>query len=172
MGCGSSIPVLSSIKPNGNNTNRSSNIRTVKDTSNNKSNRLSPINSRQKLSIGKQKRVENLEAFTLICLDEHFNDNDKQLRPIIDYIYYFDDINECEEFISNVNKNHFIFFIVSSQHVTQIVSHVHDLLQLVGIYVFQSNRKDNYRRENDENYWMKRYVKVKIKLYLSLEINR
>ncbi|CAF1350592.1 unnamed protein product [Rotaria sp. Silwood1] len=152
MGCGSSFSVLPSIK-----NNKSSTTRLTNDTSTNKTSKLPSINSELK-----ENREINLEPFTLVCLDEHFNNNnDKQLRSIIDYVYCFNDFNQCEEFIIDINKNNFIFFIVSNEHFTNIISHIHELSQVIAIYVFQDNKKFNYKKENIDKHWTNRYSKMK-----------
>ncbi len=154
MGCGSSFPIVPSLK------NKSSNGTT--NTSVNKSGKLPPINSQKKLTKDNDKREKNLEPFTLICLDgDHFNENDKKLRSIIDYIYCFNDVDQCEEFIKNINQNNFIFFIVSNQYFTNIVSHIHELPQIIAVYVFQEKKPNNYRKESSDKQWAKRYSKVK-----------
>jgi len=139
MGCGSSFSVLPSI------INKE-----------NKSGKLPPIISQEK-SI-KQKRLDNFEPFTLVCLVDDFNDNDQELRSVIDYVRCFDDLEECEQFILNNNtKNDQLFFIVSSQYATNIVSHIHDLTQIISIYIFQQNRSNII-----DDRWTRRYSKVNI----------
>jgi hypothetical protein len=150
MGCGSSFSALPSIK-NNKSTINSSNI---------KSGKLPPIKSQQKSIKNKENRDKNLEPFTLICLDENFDENDKQLRAIIDYVYCFNDFDKCEEFILNIDQNNFIFFIVSSEYFTNIISHIHELSQIIAIYVFQDNKSNNYRKQNIDKHWIKRYSKV------------
>jgi len=152
MGCGSSFSIL----PSNNNNNKKS----INGTSNVKSGKLPPINSRQKSIKKKDNREKNLEPFTLICLDEYFDENDKQLRSIIDYIYCFNDLDKCEEFILNNTQNNFLFFIVSHKYFTNIISHIHDLSQILAIYVFQDNKLNNSRKENFDKHWTKRYSKV------------
>jgi hypothetical protein len=145
MGCGSSFRIL----PSPNHNNKPSNS---KPTSNITKGKLPPIHSEQKST---KNRDKNLEPLTLICLDEHFDENDKQLRSIIDYVRCFNDLDTCEEFIQNIDQNNFIFFIVSSEDFTNIISHIHELSQILAIYVFQDNRKSNI-----DKHWTKRYSKV------------
>jgi hypothetical protein len=152
MGCGSSFPILPSIKNH--NTTKPSNTKTTTGRANIKSGKLPPIKSDEKLNKNKEKREKNLEPFTLVCLDEHFHENDKQLRSIIDYVFSFDDLEKCEEFITDSNHQTFIFFIVSSEYFTNMISHIHDLSQLIAIYVFQDNKS------NIDKHWTKRYSKV------------
>jgi len=139
MGCGSSSSVLPSI------INKE-----------NKSGKLPRIISQEK-SI-KQKRLDNFEPFTLVCLVDDFNDNDQELRSVIDYVRCFDDLEECEQFILNNNtKNNQLFFIVSSQYATNIVSNIHDLTQIISIYILQQNRSNII-----DDRWTRRYSKVNI----------
>ena len=158
MGCGSSFQTLPSI----NKTNKSLNS---KPTSNQTNGRLPPIkNSEEKSMKKKGNREKNLEPFTLICFDENFNENDRDFRSIIDYISSFNHLNQCEEFIQNLPSNHFIFFIISSEYVTNIISHIHELPQILAIYVFQSNKTKNY----PDKHWTKRYSKVKTSYFIRL----
>lgn len=155
MGCGSSFSTLPSIK-----SNKTSNARTTANTTTNKSNKLPPINSERKATGVQEKRDKNLEPFTLICLDEHFSENDKQIRSILDYVCCFNDIDECETYIKDINKSNFIFFIVSSEHFNSIVSHIHDLSQVIAIYVLKNNERSYSKKENVDKHWTKRYTKV------------
>ena len=86
MGCGSSFSVVHSI------------VKTKH-------------HSTEKLPLIKcQERLENFEPFTLVCLDENFDDdNDKQLRSIIDYVRCFNDFQQCEQFILNNNQKKKIY---------------------------------------------------------------
>ena len=156
MGCGSSFAVAPTA--NGKSSNKTA---TTTGTLVSKSGKLPSIVPQQKSFKRKDKRDKNLEPFTLICLDEHFDENDKQLRSIIDFVFCFNDFDKCEEFIKDLNQNSFIFFIVSSKHFTDIISHIHELSQIIAIYVFQDNKLNNNRKENIDKHWTKRYSKVK-----------
>jgi hypothetical protein len=151
MGCGSSFPTIPSISRN----NKPSNAKPPSNTARGK---LPPIHSEQKTNKTQDK---NLEPLTLICLDENFHEDDKQLRSIINYVRCFNKLAQCEEFIQNIEQNNFIFFIVSSEDFTNIISHIHELPQLLAIYVFQDNNKSkNSRKDNIDKHWTKRYSKV------------
>lgn len=141
MGCGSSFPILSSIN----------NRKGITDSSNIKSGKISP----EKLN---KNREKNLESFTLICLDENFQETDKQLRKIIDYVYCFNNLKKCEDFILNNYQNSFLFFIVSIEYFTNIISHIHDLSQILAIYVYQNNQSN--KKQFIDKQWTKRYLKV------------
>jgi len=167
MGCGSSFSVLPSII-----NKKKSEI--SKDNSDDKSGKLPPIISREKTRRSfkqKQQRSDNFEPFTLICLDNDINDDDKQLRSVIDYLHCFNDLEECEQFILN-NKNTYdhLFFIVSNQYATNIVSHIHVLPQIIAIYILQQNTSDNERKDIIDDRWIKRYSKVKYYSFL-FEVN-
>ncbi|CAF4688692.1 unnamed protein product [Rotaria socialis] len=157
MGCGSSFPVLPSI-----NNNKSPKTRITPNTSTNKSSKLPPISPEQKSIREKEGKAKNFEPFTLICLDEHFNENDKQLRSIVDYVCCFNDLDECEQSVKDINTNSVIFFIVSSEHFNNIVSHIHELSQVIAIYVFKDNKQNDYKKENIDKHWTKRYSKVSV----------
>jgi len=149
MGCGSSfsiLPLKSQIS---------------KDNSADKSSKLPPIISQNKTQ--KPNRLDNFEPFTLICLDDNFDDNDKEFRSVIDYLRCFNDFKQCEEFIlNNNNKYDHLFFIVSNKYATNIVSHIHDLTQIIAIYILQQNISNNNRQDVIDDRWTKRYSKVKL----------
>jgi hypothetical protein len=156
MGCGSSFPIVPSII----NNNKKS------DISNDNSDRLPPIISREKPQKSirfKEKRSENFEPFTLIWLDDDYDDNDQEFRSIIDYLRCFDDFEKCEEFIqTNNNKYDYLFFIVSNQYATNIISHIHDSTQIISIYILQQNISNDKAKKNViDQKWTKRYTKVK-----------
>lgn len=145
MGCGSSLPIKSTI-------------RSTKPAKVNQTNgKLPPINLSEKST---KNREKNLEALTLICLDEHFDENDKQLRSIVDYIRCFRRLDQCEEYILSIPKNNFVFFIVANEFFTEIISHIHESSQILGIYVLQDTKSKNSRQDNVEKHWTKRYSKV------------
>lgn len=150
MGCGSSFPKSSTI-----------NNKIFKNNSNIKNGKINPEKSNKN-------REKNFELFTLICLDENFEENDKQLRKIIDYIYCFKNLNQCEEFILNNHKNNYLFLIISIEHFTNIISHIHDLSQIIAIYVYQNNQS-NKKQFNDKQ-WTQRYSKVNIISFILLKI--
>lgn len=141
MGCGSSFSITPSIIHNRNKTDEV--------------NKLPPITLRRK-KIQKENRLENFEPFTLICLDE----NNEEFKSVIDYVCYFNDLEQCEEFILNNNNTYdHLFFIVSDQYATDIVSHIHDLTQIISIYIIQEKTSNN-RKNIIDNKWTKRYSKV------------
>ena len=150
MGCGSSLPIKSTI--------RSTKPANTKGNFNQTNGKLPPINLSEKST---KIREKNLEALTLICLDEHFDENDKQLRSIVDYIRCFHRLDQCEEYILSIPKNNFVFFIVSNAFFTEIISHIHESSQILAIYVLQDTKSRNSRQDNVEKHWTKRYSKVK-----------
>ncbi|CAF1089265.1 unnamed protein product [Rotaria sordida] len=158
MGSGSSFTILSST------SNTKTNSEIITDDSTDKSSKLPQIISQEKIQKSikqKQKRLENFEPFTLIYLDNDFDDNDKKFQSTIDFICCFNDLEQCEQFILNKNKNEHLFFIVSSQYATNIVSHVHDLTQIIAIYILQQDISNINRKDTIDDKWTKRYSKVK-----------
>jgi len=111
--------------------------------------------------------LDNFEPFTLVYLDDDFDENDKEFRSVIDYLQCFNDFEKCEEFIlNNNNKYDHLFFIVSNQYVTNIVSHIHDLTQIIAIYILQQDVSNNRRKDLIDDRWIKRYSKVKYYSFL------
>ena len=154
MGCGSSLSKVSSTaKKKSLLSSPAKKVGALK----NKAGQLPPIGSQKKLAKTKGKRSENLEPLTLVCLDKQFNDKDKQLRSIIDHVSCFNRIEQCEAFLLEVDQRHSIFLIISAEHFIEIISHVHDLPQVVSVYVTQSNRS---HKDQIDKQWMKRYSKV------------
>ena len=146
MGCGSSFSLLPTI------VNEKQKSVLSNENSTNKSDRLPPI-------ISPEKRLDNLEPLTLISLGNSIDENDQEFRSIIDYLRCFNDFEQCEEYLLNNNKSYdHLFFIVSNKYATNIISHIHDLTQIIFIYIFEQNTSNH--QQIDEK-WTKRYTKVR-----------
>jgi hypothetical protein len=143
MGCGSSLSILPSK-----NKNKVVDSVATSDTSIPKSGRLPSI-------VSADKREENLEPFTLVCLEKRFDENDQELRSIIDYICFFNDVDRCGEFLKDSTRRNGIFLIVSSEHCTGLISHIHEVAAIIAIYVFQAQKGKHIDKQ-----WAKRYAKV------------
>jgi hypothetical protein len=168
MGCGSSFLVLPSI------ISKKNKLDIPRDNPSHKSDKLPPIISQertQKSIKQKRERLDNFEPFTLICLDDDFDENDQELRSIIDYVRCFNDLEQCEDFIlNNQNKSDHLFFIVSNQYATNIISHIHDVTQIINIYILEQNTSNHKRKDLTDDRWTKRYSKVKYYSF-SFEVN-
>ncbi|CAF1509220.1 unnamed protein product, partial [Adineta ricciae] len=141
MGCGSSLSV---------HKNKIVDSTATSNTSIFKSSKLPSINK------SAEKREENLEPFTLACLGKHFDENDPDFRSVINYICCFNDSDQCEEFLKDSNRKTGIFFIVSYQYLTNLISHIHELPQILAIYIHQDDKSKHI-----DKHWTKRYAKIK-----------
>ncbi|CAF1152950.1 unnamed protein product [Didymodactylos carnosus] len=101
----------------------------------------------------------NLESYVLLWLDGDINkthDNIetlKELRQVINYIQTFDDIEQCESYIREI-QNEKVLLIVSGSIGRRITSRIHDLTQFSGFYVYCQDKASNEK-------WAKSYSKVK-----------
>ena len=134
MGCGSSIPTSSSINPQ--KSKSSTTIKTTNTSTTDKHSKFPSIHQRR----------DNLEPLTLVLLNDRFNENDKQLRAIIDYVIQFDHLDECEQYLTDPNLNTFIFLIISSENLHPFISRIHHLSKIHSIYLIESNQSKNYSR--------------------------
>lgn len=109
----------------------------------------------------KYEKYENFEPFTLVCLDDEFYDYEQCFQSIIDYICCFDDLKQCEKFIVNSGKYDYFFFIVSNGYAKIVIPNIHDLTQIITIYIIQQNILTTKNNEVIDDDWIKRYSKVK-----------
>lgn len=87
-----------------------------------------------------EKRLENLELFTLIYLHDEFNEEIREkLRLTIDYLCYFNDFDQCEQFIAKRNSSEKLFVVVSSLFAQKFISTNHNVKQINFIYIFERN---------------------------------
>ncbi|CAF1378432.1 unnamed protein product [Rotaria sordida] len=83
----------------------------------------------------------------------------KQLKAKLENSVTFNDINDFKKFIK-IHDNQTIVLIVSGSYGRQIVPEVHNLTQLLAIYVYCANIEPNIQ-------WTKNYTKVSL---LKLEV--
>jgi len=108
----------------------------------------------------------NLELITLIWLDKMVNGTEEnrqtqdKLRSIINYLETFDNCLECEDYIRNrINdKQDKIILIVSGRLGEEITERIHQLKQIISIYVFCFDKEKN-------QIWANKYQKVFIETY-------
>jgi hypothetical protein len=100
----------------------------------------------------------HLETACLIWLDSNVNSDEnrgvqQRLRSIINYFKKFNDIQQCQTYVEQQSKTDRLVLIVSGKLVRQIVARIHQLQQVVSIYVYCANK---------EAYiiWCRDYVKV------------
>jgi hypothetical protein len=106
------------------------------------------------------KHNDNLEIFSLIWLDSLVNqsaeivDCQRKLRNSINYIKTFEDSNQCEQYIRNRSSNDRLILIVSGRFGQQILPGIHNLRQVIAIYVYCMHKQANAQ-------WTKKFNKVK-----------
>ncbi|UJR24711.1 hypothetical protein I4U23_006085 [Adineta vaga] len=104
----------------------------------------------------------NLELLTLIWLDKLANATtenrhiQEKLRGKINYLRIFDNSQDCEHYIRNVidDKQEKLILIVSGRLGPEITERVHDLKQIVSIYVFCFDQQKN-------ELWASKYKKIR-----------
>ena len=98
--------------------------------------------------------MTNTEDFIIVWLDENkekttdYFDTKHQLRYVIQYLQIFSDTDECIDFITSQRMNS-IFFLVSETLSKTVISHVHELTQVVSIYLLgnlESHYFENYSK--------------------------
>jgi hypothetical protein len=111
-----------------------------------------------------QEKNKNLEFTTLIWLDKHVYEQQKQqvstgptreqLRSIINYMEVFDQLDACQHYIENVDKQEEIVLIVSGTYAMEILPKIHHQIQLRSVYIYCMNKQE-YQN------WVKQFPKVK-----------
>ena len=82
------------------------------------------------------------------------------LRGIINSLLTFDNCQSCEHFIKHQinDREEKIVLIVSGQLGQEIIENIHQLKQIISIFVFCGNKQRN-------ELWAKNYPKVDLLLY-------
>jgi hypothetical protein len=83
---------------------------------------------------------KNLEIFSLIWLDENVNvkdtrDTEQKRRPIINRLKKFQYVKQCQEYIEQRSKKDRLILIVSDQLGQEIIPSIHNIRQVMSIYV-------------------------------------
>ena len=120
------------------------------------------------VTVGKLKKVKNhaglrsrgMEDTIIVWFDPNISVSDEnilgslnQLRPLINTIKIFTDVNECLDFFSHVKKE-IIFMIVSGTAGKQLVPEIEKMTHIDSIYVFCINKSQH-------QLWAKQYRKVR-----------
>ena len=151
MGCGSSVPIASSLGQK----------KSVPPTSG----RLPPIKRDEKSLPKSTTRPSNLEPLTLVCFDDHFLSYRKELQSIIDDFHSFAQLDQCEEFLTDPSQQSAcIFLLISSKSFVDLLSRVQHLPQVDSIYLL-----DEHQRIRVDPQWKRRYPKVRLRLASSRE---
>ncbi|CAF3754955.1 unnamed protein product [Adineta steineri] len=102
---------------------------------------------------------KSLEIFSLIWLDASVNvkdtrDTEVKLRSIINHIKKFQDIKLCQHYIEQTSQKDRLVIIVSGRLGLEIVPYIHQLRQVISIYVYCMDKKNNEQ-------WALKFAKVK-----------
>ncbi|CAF3912977.1 unnamed protein product, partial [Adineta steineri] len=102
---------------------------------------------------------KSLEIFSLIWLDanegvEDTRDTEVKLRSIINHIKKFQDVKQCQQYIEQRSKNDRLILIVSDRLGLEIVPNIHQLRQVISIYVCCKDKKNNEQ-------WTYKFTKIK-----------
>lgn len=99
------------------------------------------ISSKENFELAVKRRCA-VQNYSLVWLDSYidgkYQNSIDDLRKSIQKIDYFIDIDQCIDFITDMNDEK-IFLIISHSSVTQILSILHEISQLKSIYIFGDN---------------------------------
>jgi hypothetical protein len=104
-----------------------------------------------------EKKSEDLEMFYLIWLDSNSSgerDTEQKLRSIINQLKKFTNVKQCEEYIKQTSDQDRLILIVSGSLGREIVPLIHDIRQVISIYVYCMNKQLNEG-------WSSKYSKVR-----------
>jgi hypothetical protein len=91
----------------------------------------------------KLRRQLNVQNFVLVWLDSKMNGHDEEhhhrsineFRHIVDTINTFIDVDQCVDFLSDIEDQK-IFLIISDVFGQQLITLIHDISQLYSIYIY------------------------------------
>ncbi|CAF0776897.1 unnamed protein product [Adineta steineri] len=103
---------------------------------------------------------KSLEIFSLIWLDANVNvkgtrDTEVKLRSIINHIKKFQDVKQCQQYIEQTSQKDRLILVVSGRLGQEIVPSIHQLRQVISIYVYCIDKKNNEQ-------WTFKFSKVKL----------
>ncbi|CAF3901821.1 unnamed protein product [Adineta steineri] len=102
---------------------------------------------------------KSLEIFSLIWLDANVNvkdtrDTEVKLRSVINRIKKFQDVKRCQQYIEQTSQKDRLILIVSGRLGREIVPYIHQLRQVISIYIYCVNKKSNEQ-------WTHKFAKIK-----------
>ncbi|CAF1181927.1 unnamed protein product [Adineta steineri] len=102
---------------------------------------------------------KSLEIFSLIWLDANVNvkdtrDTEVKLRSIINHIKKFQTIKQCQQYIEQTSQKDRLVIIVSGRLGQEIVPCIHQLRQVISIYVYCMDKTNNEQ-------WAFQFTKIK-----------
>jgi hypothetical protein len=91
---------------------------------------------------------QQLEIFSLIWLDTNVNVKDtrnteQNLRSIINHLKKFQDVKQCQEYIEQSSPIDRLVLIVRGRMGQEIVPVIHQLRQVISIYVYCTDKQKN-----------------------------
>jgi hypothetical protein len=101
---------------------------------------------------------------TTLWLDVEVNTNpenrktEQKLRTLINPLKTFDNKNQCEKYIRSVSAQEQLLLIVSGGLGRELVPHIHNLPQVIAIYVYCKDKKAIEP-------WAINFTKVNIHIY-------
>jgi hypothetical protein len=103
---------------------------------------------------------QRLESFLLIWLDHNVNVNctentEQKLRSIINNLKKFQDVKQCQQCIEQRSQKDRIVLIVNGRLGREIVPRIHQLRQVISIYVYCTDQKGNME-------WSSKFSKVRL----------
>lgn len=122
------------------------------------------MSAKKVLSKTSSNSKEDSETFITIWLDADVNvyeenrQAQQKLRTATSYFKTFEKVNECEKYIQSISPQQPLTLIVSGLLGKEIVPQIHNLHQIVSIYVFC------YEKDNNEQ-WTIHFPKVNIYIY-------
>ncbi len=101
---------------------------------------------------------QHLEIFSLIWLDTNVNvaetrNTEQKLRSIINHLKKFQDVQQCQQYIEQRSQKDRLLLIVSGQMGREIVPSIHQLRQVISIYMYCMDKKGNEE-------WTSKFSKV------------
>ncbi|CAF4060954.1 unnamed protein product, partial [Adineta steineri] len=102
---------------------------------------------------------KSLEIFSLIWLYENVvvkdtRDTEVRLRFIINHIKKFQDVKQCQQYIEQTSQKDRLVIIVSGSLGQEIVPFIHQLRQVISIYVYCMDKNSNEQ-------WAYKFSKIK-----------
>jgi hypothetical protein len=107
---------------------------------------------------------DNVDSFTAVWLDAEVNTNfenrktEQKLRALINPLKTFDSKNPCEKYIRSVSSKEQILLIISGRLGRELVPQIHQLPQVISIYVYCKDKNANEK-------WAIHFPKVNIHIY-------
>jgi len=111
-----------------------------------------------------ENKNQRVEMFSLVWLDPNASvsqNTEQKLRSIINQFKHFQDILQCQEFIQKTSVNDRIILVVTGRLGQEIVPKIHQLRQIISIYVYCMNKQANEE-------WSSKYSKIK-QIFIDLD---